>query len=465
MTTPLNRLGQALLLAFGVVAMALGYWGLIRRDALLVREDNPRRFLEEQRTQRGQIVDRHEIILAATLTDPASGLTARHYPYPEAAPVVGYYSLRHGVGGIEAAYDNALRGLAWTAPAEQVTRLLLHRPQIGGDIQLTLDAQVQQDVHRLLHDRRGAIILVSVPQGEVLALVSNPTFDANRLDEQWETLSDDPTAPLLNRATQGLYQPGTILQSAVLGAALDAGETALPANWEGALSAPIDDGRLPCAGAPPGIENLNDAFLWSCPGPFVSLARAIGQRRLTAALNGFGLLEAPIFELPTVAADLAGSPSFPDPDLDAIGQGSLTVTPLHMAQVAAALANHGEIPAFRVVQAIRQPGGTWQPVAPLGHPRGTISRASADQIAQWMRQAVSAGAARAAALPFAQVHGHVGLALGGPQGTLHAWFIGFAHRPTGGAIAVAVLLEDQAEPNLAAQIGGQALQAALERAP
>jgi membrane peptidoglycan carboxypeptidase len=136
-----------------------------------------------------------------------------------------------------------------------------------------------------------------------------------------------------------------------------------------------------------------------------------------------------------------------------------------MAQVAAAFANHGEIPALHLTQAVRAPDGEWELPPPEGSPRGTISRASAGTIARWMAQAVETGAARAARLPGRQVYGHTGLALAGPEGTLNAWFIGFVTHENGQVLAIAVLLEGENDASVAARIGGEALQIALDRLP
>ncbi len=461
MTKPLRRLGFALLSAFAATALALGYWGMVRQPDLLQREQNPRRVLEEQRRRRGQILDRDEVVLAATITDPDTGLSRRRYPYPSAAPVVGYYSLRYGVGGIEARYDDTLRGDRFLPRSRQILRQVLHQPQIGGDVRLTLDYRVQMAAARALANRPGSIVVVSIPDGEVLALASYPTFDPGTLDASWEALSADPGAPLVNRATQGLYQPGSILQSVLLAAALESGLTppVLEPGTEGSIR--HEGATLPCAGVPPRTGEVSSAFLWACPAPFIDLAARTGERSLSSTLRSFGLLEAPSFILPVEAVDLTDLSVVEDLPATAVGQGALRVTPLHMAQVAAAFANRGEIPALRLVDAVRAPGGSWQSVAPQGHPRGTVSPATVSAVAELMRQTVQGGAAQAAALPGAEVHGHAGLAISGPEGALNAWFIGFAPLPRGGAVAVVVLIESESSAAAAAQAAGDTLRAVI----
>lgn len=459
----IHKLGRTLLIAFVLIAVTLGYWAVVMREDLLAREDNPRLILHEQRIQRGAILDRDGQVLAESRVDPQTGLVQRVYPLPNAAPVVGYYSIRHGVGGIEAAFDTILRGDQSMTPINWILNDALHRPQIGGDVQLTIDDTLQTKVDRLLADHNGAIVIIRVPQGEVLAMMSHPTYDPNELDRNWDRLFDDPAAPLLNRTTQGLYQPGTILQSIILGAALDSGISLDEQPWQKPLSVTIEQTRLPCAGTPSDqISNIIDAYIWGCPAPFESLAAMIGVRRLDAVIASFGLLEAPLFELPTEPSEIVPPPAQQDLAMTAVGQSQLTVSPLQMAQVAAGFANHGQIPALRIVRAIRLPNTEWQSTPIVGTPRGTISRANADTITQLMLQSVESGASHPAQLSEFHIYGHSGLAVSGPEDTLNAWFIGFAQLPDSGAIAISVLLENESNPNVAAQIGALALQAAAE---
>lgn len=456
----LRRLGYGLLAAFTVVALALAYWVMARGGALVAREDNPRRVLYEQRLVRGAILDRDGELLARSVVDPETGLAMRLYPHPEAAPAVGYASLRYGVSGIEAAYDDLLRGDSQIAPQQQLMQNLLHRAPEGSNVRLTLDLAVQGAAVEALGERAGAAVALGVPDGDVLALASAPIFNPNRLDETWETLAADPAAPLLNRATQGQYQPGTILESVILGVGVNT-RAADPADeWDGLLQVEVDGVSLPCADTGVDASTIGGAYIAACPRPFVAVAESIGAGRLDTALGDFGLLEPPPFTLPTEAADTS-SPATDDLEATAIGQGELTVSPLQMARVVAALADSGRMPPLRLVSAVQAPTGEWQDVTAEGNPRGTISPVSVSAVVEWMGQAVAEGPAAAASVPGEQVYGHAGLAIAGPDGTLNAWFIGFVESTSDRRIAVAVLLEDTADAREAARVGGAVLDAAL----
>ncbi|MGQ9904808.1 MAG: FtsW/RodA/SpoVE family cell cycle protein [Anaerolineae bacterium] len=195
-----------------VLSGAAGYWGVARSAELTARSDNPRLIDAERAIQRGPILARDGTVLARSEPIQRS-VYARRYPRPAAAPVIGYASWRHGTGGIETYADPILRGSLTTLDR------LLHRPQIGAAFTTTLDIALQERLHRALAaatmtqgSAGGAGIIMDWQTGEVLALTSAPSFDPNRLDEDWDKLRADTQAPLLNRATQGLYQPGPLLQ-------------------------------------------------------------------------------------------------------------------------------------------------------------------------------------------------------------------------------------------------------------
>lgn len=447
MTQNLRHLSVGFLLAFILIALALGYWGVVRGPALLAREDNPRLVLAEQQIRRGAILAADGMVLASGLADD------RQYPEPAFAPAVGYYSIRYGGDGIEGIYDDILRGDAFLSPADLELNLLLHREQVGGDVRLTINPSVQLAAMRALEGRLGAIVVVSVTEGDVLALASSPSYDPNEIDENWDVLVEDPSSPLLNRATQGLYQPGAAFQVILLSAAYNAQSAVIDEPWPGDPALPVGDVILPCAGESGEIRQATDAFVWGCPAPFMVLAESMGAHRLEETLIDFGLLEETAFALPTQYTE--GPITLDEATLDdvAIGQGELLVTPLQMARVVIAMANDGVMLPLRLAAAVRPPGGEWRAEQAAGNERAIVSPDSAQAVAAAMAECVSSGAAQAATIPGKQVHGHVGLAVAGPGETLNAWFVGFVDDEA----AVVVLLEDESSAESAALIGGQML--------
>lgn len=441
-TAPLRetagRLGQTLLLLLLSIALSAGYWAIFRADALRAYPSNARRILAETRILRGRILDRHGDVLADITVDER-GYVTRAYPVPEAAPVLGYASLQYGVDGIEATCNPRLRGDMARAPWEAAWDDLLHYPPQGHDVQLTLDARLQAAAYRLLQNQRGAAVLVDAHTGAVLALASTPTYNPAAIDADWETLRDDVRAPLLNRATQGLAQPGAILETVLLATALGADGRALsPPTAPLTQPVQVNGERLACR-EPPEAFTWTAALAGNCPAPFAQLADELGAAQLSAGFAAWGLTSAPKFALPAVAIP------WPPAELallrESLGQGELLVTPLQMVGVAATLGNAGTRPPLHLLQ-------TTYPdcqIPALPAPHNVISPETAAYLrAQWPRYGTASG--------------HIGTALAGPERT-QVWFIGLDSAQTP-RYAVAVLLENPAQPEIAAAIGARLLESA-----
>lgn len=471
MTRSLNRLSAAILIMFLAVAASLMYWSVFAADDILARRDNPRLVEAERMIQRGAIYDRTGQLLAQTvdagLSPSGKPLTRREYPQPDALSAVGYYSLVHGVGGIEEAFDGTLRGTDRIDFWQQVGNTALHIPQKGSDVRLTLDLSLEGSIVAALKPYHGAVVAVDVPSGAVRAMVSAPSFDANTLDASFDHLLNDPAAPLLNRVTQGVYQPGGALETVILSALL---------TDKVAIDTPIPNANTPltlnvlsltCA-LERESSTLALAYANACPTPFAQAAVDHGKS-IQSAFESFGLLKAP-----TLAGfrTQAGGPSTPllafANDLPLLqaqgaGQGALTVTPLQMALVAATIANHGNAVSLFMADATRAPGTTkWQPLdVPTQQPAVTTQEI-ANTIRLTMRTAVMQGGAQAASREGLTIYGHASFAYSGPLNNAVSWFIGFADLPSGSSIAVAVVLEGERDPAAAAKVGGVALQAANE---
>jgi peptidoglycan glycosyltransferase len=334
-----------LALMFLAVAAITGYWQAMRGSALAAREDNPRRVLAERQIPRGAILDRGGHVLAVSQRT-ADGYV-RYYPERSAAPVVGYYSLRYGLGGIESAFDAELRGVSnqtrWDVFADQ----LLHRLPAGHSVTLTIDLAVQQAADAALGERAGAVVVLSVPSGEVVAMVSHPTFDPAKLDQDWDRLRADPSSPLLNRAAQGSYQPGAAFQSVVLAEALSRGWVSLTDTIPATTPVALDDTLLECASTPVTLT-VAAAFAVGCPAPLDALVGRLGASTVTDMVRQWQFNASPSFELPTHSSEFDPSTLTSTQAMRALvlGQGALTVSPLQMATVIGTIANNGrQIPA------------------------------------------------------------------------------------------------------------------------
>lgn len=455
MHSNINRTINLILILFALVTVWLGYWGVARAPELLAREDNPRQVVAEQRVRRGQILDRHGTPLAWSEAD-VEGYVERYYTGDWLAHVVGYYSLRYGVGGIEATFDEQLRGEVDRTAWETWRDELLHRPQIGQDVQLTLDADLQRAASETLGEQTGAIVLLDAGTGEVLALVSHPTFDPNQLDEDWKVLRQAPGQPLFNRATQGLYPAGAIFNTVIMAAALEEGLTAPSQVFHDKYGREkIGDITVRCANHPGIITfDLLHAAAYGCNITFAQLSLRLGSDSVIEYARRFGIGLLPRLEIPSQAGQLAGE-LFLSPEalvLTSFGQGEVLVSPLQMALVAATVANEGQMPRPTLLLHQIEPA------------RPVISQETAQVIRQAMVLAVAEGPAGQAALPGVTVAGKVGTAKVGDEAIPHAWFIGFAPAGPGETphFAIAVVVEHSGQGGqIAAPIAAQSLALAL----
>lgn len=461
----INRLLIGILLSFLVVGTSAAYWAIVGPDTVLERDDNPRRVIAEAAIERGAIYDRDDNLLVASVKG-SGGLTRQTFD-PATFGALGYFSQRYGSSGTEAAYDPILRGDTLThAFGDILLGKLLHRPQAGSDIRLSLDLDIQQAVSAALGERTGAVVVISVPTGQILAMVSMPTYDPNTLDADWERLRDSPGQPFFNRVVQGRYQPGGALQTPLLGAALVYDRPINVPLEPATRPVEVNDLTLNCAVRLPDIPlSLRDSYAFACPFPFAVLGEALGPTALDAMLNTFRLTQPP--SLPgydTQAPELAMPPLTTDAGHDAliaeaVGQGNLTVSPLGMAMLTAGIINDGNAPQPHMLLASRAPGASaWQPDDTLRPTVPVATTNTARHLQDMMRYAVASGAAQNAGRPNVDIGGHASVAYAGE--TPLSWFIGFT---TGGGrrgVSVAVVLEDSDDPGLAADIGGTVLAAA-----
>jgi len=440
MSHQLHRLGLVFLAAFFLVALTGGYWAFVAQDSLTARPDNPRRVLAERRLKRGDILDRNGEPLAYSLGEP--GEFTRYYPYPDLAPVLGYVSAFYGSAGIEFAADGILHGDAGRDPFDLWRDDLIGNSPPGRAVRLSLDLRLQRHADALLAAHTGAVVLVDAITGEILALASHPTYNANSLEDNWDTLVNDSRSPLLNRATFALYQPGGSLQPILLAAALRAHLAQLDAPYPSATAqVGVGDLTLNCLSAPPADSiTLAESFTLGCPWPFADLGNQLGSRALDQLFRDFRFFDAPAISIPTTASPHSGLTSAAP--MVAVGQGALNITPLHLALATAALARAGQLPAPELLIAQQNPDGAWQPLAPLAHPIAALAPEDANQVKALMPA------------------GHSSIALTSAAGQTLAWFSGFAPFDNS-RYAVAVLLEDGTAAE-AASLGRDLLKTATE---
>lgn len=451
----LRRLFFGLLVAFAIVTGAAAYWGIWERDALLARVDNPRLVEARAAVRRGAIYDRTGQLLV--VSEVEGQRVVRRYLRSETYSALGYYSLRYGAGGIEADFDIQLSGS--TIP-RTVEDLLLNRPVVGADVQVTFDSSVQRALINAMSARRGAVVVMRVQDGALLALVSLPTFNPNTLDQDWERLREAPQNPFFNRALQGRYQPGGAWQTPLLAAALSTGTLADEVLERAAAPVRLGNLLLVCAQMPPAADlTLAQAYAYGCPAPFTVLTDNDHARAFLMIPTPIASATAPTA---TSAAPPTPTPTAPPSENplrdNLLGQGTITVNPVSMTMLVASIVNGGNAPQPYTLAALQPPDGVWQAQVATSPTLPIMTAETAEQLRSLMLNAVNTGAARAAARPDMAIGGHVAFAYAG-DGAL-SWFVGFTTLNGQDGIAVTVVLENTRDADAAASIGGTALAAA-----
>jgi peptidoglycan glycosyltransferase len=469
----IRALTLALAFAFLVTSVGVTYWTILASDELANDPFNPRLIAATNDQSRGSIVDRNGTVLA--VSQKAGDRFARAYNDASLAQVLGYASSQFGLSGIEAAYADSLIG---RDPADPISiwrsRYLGERPPAGA-IVLGIDSKVQKAAADALAGRRGAIVALDPRTGAILASVSAPTFDANRISDPataqaaWDQVSKAAERPLLNRVSQGLYPPGSTFKVVTGAAALESG---FDARRKIRVDDPFQADRswgdyfVRSASQAHGNFDMADGFRLSENIYFAQVGLEIGGAKLTDYARRFGVGSAPKLDLPAARGQLAETGEINRPTLLAdtsYGQGELLISPLQMALIYAAIANGGVMPTPHYAMEVRDAEGhVVRAVAP-GPAGQVISPNTARTLTEMLVGAVAGPGAFAfgARIPGTNVAGKTGTAENRPGEAPHGWFVGYApaEAPT---VVVAVILENAPEGGVtAAPLGGQVMRAAL----
>lgn len=422
-----------------------------------------RRTAEISRTvERGQITDIQGKVLAISKLSEKE--YKREYPYHAVfAHVIGYDSSKYGKTGIEGIYDGYLSGQI--NPERRLGAISqLFSQGTGNTLTLTVNADLQQAAYQALGSKRGAIVAMSPKTGAILAMVSRPSFDPNTLDTDWKSISQAESSPLLNRAAQGLYPPGSILKVLVAQAALaeHLADSKRQFICNGSLKIGADYVLPESNNQAHGKVSLNQALAESCNVTFGQLSLDLGRTKMAKYFEHYGFAQQLSGDIQETASKLPDFSQLSDGDLaqTGIGQGSLLVTPLRMAMLASAFANQGTIMKPYLVQKITAPDGSILNDTAPEKWLSPVNSKEAAQVADMMISVINEGTGTAAALRGVQVAGKTGTAEN-PHGLPHAWFIGFAPADNP-EIAIAVIIENAGSGGkVAAPVARQVLQQAL----
>ena len=488
MNKPIRNLAvgcMLLFLALLINASFVQYWQADDLTSLSQHPDNKRVRDAEFARERGAILVRGKAVAESNPTDDAYKFQ-RVYPQPrEYAHLTGYFSRDWGLGAIESSQNSILSGSDSKLFVNRVIDLADNESPKGGSVNLTVNPDAQQAAYdglkKLGPNIQGAAVAIEPRTGKILAMVSSPSYNPNRLathdfsqvGKTKQRLETDKRSPLNNRAIEEVLPPGSTFKLVTAAAALGSGkytpETLVPGG--ASLDLPqtgtnlVNESRGGCGG---DKITLTRALEVSCNVSFGDVGLKLGDNALRDQAEKFGFGTRTFHELDDALTRQAVSqfpenPDAPQTALSAIGQFDVRATPLQMAMVGAGIANGGRVMKPYLVDEIKSPKldviGKADPEPMPDQP--AMSSSNARDLTQMMVSVVERGTATTAQIPGVEVAGKTGTAQSAPDRPPYAWFVSFAPAQTP-AVAVAVLVQDAGVAR--DQISGSGLAAPIAKA-
>ncbi|MDT4891342.1 MAG: penicillin-binding protein [Pseudonocardiales bacterium] len=516
MNRPIRKVAIALGVLLAAVFVNLNFVQVVQSDSLRNHSGNRRVLLAEYSSPRGQIVVQGTAVANSVATKDELKYLRRYSNGPLYAPVTGYNSFIYGTSGIEDAENNVLSGHDSRQFGRQIVDLFTGRDPRGGSVQLTINKAAQEAAYNAMKlpngtFKRGAIVALDPTTGAILAAVSTPSYDPNQLSSHnsdaiqkyWAAQQPkvNPADPMLNRALNQTYPPGSVFKVIDSAAALESGvkpSTQIPAPnsyWPLGGSGPCPANlQAPCVQNFQGetcqngtTASLEFALAKSCNTAFAELAvQKLGADKLVKKAQAFGLDGTQLSVPLPVAPSTIGDPNLLANDDAALaqtsfGQRDVRITPLQAAMISAAVANGGTLmKPYLVQQELSSDLSVLSDTKPQEMGQSVTPTVSQD-LQQMMEAVVTApegtgGPAQITDIPNVVVGGKTGTAdtgifKNGQQTPPHAWFSGFALQNGNPKIAVAVVIEnggvsgDETTGGLAAAPVAKAVMEAFLKSP
>jgi cell division protein FtsW (lipid II flippase) len=371
-------------ICFIAISLTIGWWGFIRGRDIQERTDNPRHLIANAYVKRGEILSRNNHVLAEIVGDVGS--YTRSYSYPPLSNSIGYVNQKFGIFGIEKAYDDYLSGMkGYPASNIWMNYLLYDQPPDGRSIRLTIDIKIQKKVDEIIQNFQGAAVVLDAENGNILALATNPYFNANSLEENWSSWNTSENSVFLNRASQGAYPVGGLLSPIFfLQQNID---TDGPFSSTITIDNEIQDKA--CRSKIIDSDSFQSAIKKGC---LSALPYSINDQDLT------DLVESPVFEYLINSPDI-GLPTNPPIDtskyikiLDLFsGSNQIRLSPLQVAASFAQISNEGFSINPKLVSSVNISSGQWvvipsEETRPNANPLSTLQISeilTADSLPAW----------------------------------------------------------------------------------
>ncbi len=474
MNRPILRLYGFVVVLFALLVAFTSRWTVFEASSLRANAFNARPLLEQERIDRGPILAADGSVLARSVRR-SGGSYERTYPTGgEFAHAVGYdYFTTLGRTGLESFRNTQLNGQNISNLQSLLDQLQGKKPR-GEKVITTLDPRAQRVANAALAGHKGAVVALEPRSGAVTVMASSPGYDPNSLRSvaTAASIQKDPSARLVNRATQFGYAPGSTFKVLTATAAIDSGAYTRESTVSGRNDIPISGVPLQNdANESFGDITLTQALAKSVNTVWAQVAERLGKATLARYMQRFGFDRKPELDFPATEMSSSGeylgerllSPTSSRVDVGrmGIGQDKLNVTALQMAEVAAAVANGGRLMVPHMTNRIVDSDGrTVQRIAPREQAR-VMKPSTASAVTAMMEAVVNEGTGTSAQIPGVQVAGKTGTAETQIGNTINnVWFIAFA---PAAAPRVAVAVTLQGVPGQGAAFAAPVAREVIER--
>ena len=449
MNGPIRKVSGFVAVLMALLLVNITYLTVFRADDLNADGRNRRVRDAEFAQNRGAILVGNQPI-AESVPNEGRFPWIRNYPDPHTwSSVTGWYSYFYARSGLEQSFNEELAGTSADQSIGRIVDLLTGRSSQGANVSTTLNAGAQEAAVKALGDKRGAVVAMNYTTGEILALVSTPTYDPNKLatvdlaesQSAWSELLDSPDEPLKNRATREVYPPGSTFKLITAAAALEDGLVPdsmvdSPASLRLPNSSRSIGNSTNCGGT---RVTLQQALLTSCNTAFANIGLEVGADKLRAQAEKFGFNQDQTIDIAAAISRFPGELDEAQTALSSIGQYEVAASPLQIVQVAAAIANDGvSMKPYLVSTVTNRDLTVLNSTSPseLGRP---ISEATAKHLQQMMVATVEEGTGKPAQIDGLVIGGKTGTAQSDPDRPPYAWFVGYAEDPQ---VAIVAFVEN-----------------------
>lgn len=427
-------------LLFVAIIAHLLYFAIFEKN-VPINSYNPRLNKIDNSIKRGMIFDTNGITLAETVT--SGGSIDRAYYYPEEfCHIIGY--MPKGKSGLEAKINFTLQKLDNELLQRLESAFSEGNIPRGNNVFITIDSNLQHYIYKRLGKSKGAVVVMEPKTGKILSMVSYPSFDPLKIERDWEKLkNDDENSPLLNRATQGLYPPGSTFKILTAGAEIETDPNYENFSYTCRGEDFFDRKKIRCFNSTVhGKVNISDAVEHSCNTFFATIGQNLGSKVLSEYASK-AMFNSPFdFTLEYNKSSFTLSETSKPTEVveTAIGQGKTLVSPLHMAMITSSVANKGIMMKPYIIERVESCSREVLETAVPTELSAVFTEETSLKLTEMMKKVVDSGTGTEAKIKGINIAGKTGTAEN-PSGADHAWFTAFAPAENP-EITVTVLLEN-----------------------